>query len=160
MQAILLSDSEAAAASFARFLHNEMPDIPLLGVDDWSGLAATVPEVSGVVFASLWSPDRPHHPFVEDFQQQMGRAPGALEVSAYEAASWLDRVLQQLPPGIARAEVWAALQRTYEFEGPSGTVEVAQGRFVRRPVIVQFTKGELHEVPGPATTAFVSGSGH
>lgn len=156
MQAILLSDNEATAASFARFLHNQMPDIPLLGVDDWSGLAASVPEVSGVVFTSLWSPDRAQHPFVGEFRQQVGRAPGALEISAYEAATWLDRVLEELPPGVARAEAWAALQRTYEFEGPSGTVEITGGRFVRRPVILQFTKGELHEVPGPVTTALVA----
>lgn len=158
LQAVLLSDDAVAAATFARFLQREMPDIPLLGVDAWETVGNMVPEVSGVVFVSPFSPDRATHPFVEQFREAVGRLPDAREVCAYEAAVWLRHAVASVPPGSARAEVWAALQRSDTFEGPSGTVEVAGGRFVRRPVVVQFTKGELHEVPHPVATAQLAGN--
>lgn len=155
MQAVLLSDHALAAASFARFLQREMPDIPLLGVEDWSSLGTMVPDVSGVIFASGFSPDRVDHPFLEQFRQEVGRLPTFSEVAAYEAARWLQEVLSSLPANVARAEVWAAMLRTYRFDGPSGLVEVTDGRFVRRPLLVQFAKGELHEIPQPTTTAWL-----
>lgn len=153
LQAVLLSDTLVAAAAFARFLQQEMPDIPLLGVGDWEPLGAMVPEASGVVFASVFSPDREPHPFVEEFRAATGRWPSTREVCAYEAARWLGEVLGSVPPGVTRAELWSALQRTWTVDGPSGRVEIANARFVRHPVVVQFTRGELHEVAQPTATA-------
>ncbi len=160
MQAVLLADHVLTAAAFARFLQREMPDIPLLGVEDWSQLAAMVPDVSGVVFTSGFSPEHAEHPAVEQFRQVVGRLPTFREVSAYEAARWLQEVLTSLPANVARAELWAALQRPYQLEGPSGTFEVANGRFIRRPHVVQFAKGELREVAFATVTAWLESAHH
>ncbi|MCX8073222.1 MAG: ABC transporter substrate-binding protein [Candidatus Binatia bacterium] len=157
MQAVLLADQALAAAPLARLLQAEMPDIPLLGVNDWSQLTTMIPGVSGVVFTSALSPDRAQHPFVEDFRAAMGRLPTTDEVSAYEAALWLAKVASELPEKVARAEVWAALQRSSQIEGPSGVVAVAGARFVRRPFVLQFAKGELHEVASPQEPVALAG---
>ena len=146
MQAVLLGDHVLTAAAFARLLQREMPDIPLLGVEDWGQLAAMIPDISGVAFASVLALAQSEHPAVEEFRKSLGRLPTSQETNAYEAARWLQDVLTSLPGNVTRAEIWAALQRSYRFDGASGTVEVAQGRFLRRPLVFQFSKGELHEV--------------
>lgn len=149
LQALLLSDSVTAAATFARFLQGEMPDIPLLGVEDWSTLAELVPGVSGVLFVApvfLEGPDA--ETWAQEFEARVGRPPAVQAVVAYEAASWFRDVAAECAEGTCtRDQLWQAMLSPRVVRGVSGEVEVREQRFVRQPVVVQFTRGQLERVP-------------
>lgn len=148
LQAVLLSDTASAAATFARFLQAEMPDIPLLGIEDWSGLADLVPNLSGVVFVS---PGASGHPEMavwgEQYRARTGVPPTSAAAVASEAALWLKEVLASLEEPVTRARLWEAMLEPRSISAFGQVVEVRNQRFERRPVVVQFTRGELHEVP-------------
>lgn len=148
LQALLLSDTALAAATFARFLQAEMPDIPLLGIEDWSSLAQLVPAVSGVIFVTAGGWDDPEvTAWIEQYRARAGSEPTSAAVAAYEAAQWLKQVLALLDEPVTRARLWEAMLQPRSLHHLGQTIEVRQQRFERRPAVVQFTRGELHQVP-------------
>ncbi len=153
LQALLLSDTVTAAATFARFLQAEMPDIPLLGVEDWSALGQMVPQVSGVWFVApaLWKGPEGQH-WAAEFESRTGRRPSARAALAYEAALWIKELISRGggEEPLTRQRLWQAMAEPGVVRSPLGEVELREQRFARSPVVVQFTRGELEVVPAPA----------
>jgi len=151
VQGIFLPDDVAAAEGFARFMQREMPDVTLLGIRGWEGLAVQREDggenISGVLFADTFYPDsdRPGtKEFVERFKSTFGTTPGTAEAEAYDAALIARRVLES--GALTRADVHQELRYPGPIEGAAGELAVGASGFERRLFLLRVFDGKLEEV--------------
>jgi ABC-type branched-subunit amino acid transport system substrate-binding protein len=157
LQALVLSDGSTAAGTFAKFLQREMPDITLLGVNDWDALSEEPMRLSGVVFASVFAADSPRpatRDFVVQFEQERGRKPSTIDALGFEAGLL---IRQALAKGVAsRRTLWQELQTVSAFEGPTGDVRIVGQRLERRPVLLRLSRGKLQEIKSAGPVAEIA----
>ncbi len=151
VQGIFLPDDVAAAEGFARFMQREMPDVTLLGIRGWEGLAVTREDggenISGVLFADTFFPGSERagtKEFVERFQKTFGTTPGSQEAEAYDAALLARRVLES--GALTRADVHQELRYPGPMEGAAGELTTGPSGFERRLFLLRVFDGKLQEV--------------
>lgn len=147
LQALVLSDGSIAAETFAKFLQREMPDITLLGVNDWDALAGNELALSGVVFASVFVADAPRpatREFVQQYQDAFHQTPVTIQALAYEAALIVKHGLQS--GAASRGAMWEAIEHSPIFDGPTGPVRIVGNQLERQPVVVRLSNGKLEAV--------------
>lgn len=152
LQAVFLPDNASAAAQFAKLLQHSMPDVPLLGVHSWEGLANhTDGPLNGVLFSDGFyaASARPAtREFVEHFQQAYGEIPGVLEAQAHDAALLVKDAMDA--NANSRADVLRRLQAFGPIDGASGELTVTSDGLEHRLFLLQISGGKLREIGGPA----------
>ncbi|MFQ5665654.1 MAG: ABC transporter substrate-binding protein, partial [Candidatus Binatia bacterium] len=149
LQAVFLPDDATAAARFARFLQDDMPDVTLLGVHGWEGLTAAGGggEVNGVLFSDGFyaGSQRPAaHEFVARFRYVYGETPGMLEAEAYDAAVLAQRALEG--GANSRAALLRLLRTVGPVKGATGALDVKPEGLDRGVFLLQVYDGQLREV--------------
>lgn len=149
VQAIFVADSATSAARYAQFLQREMPDIMLLGIDDWERLAAPSDGsgLNGVLFANAFyaASARPAtREFVALFERTYGEPPGAIEAAGYQAALLAKRALDAGPK--SRAQVLQQLRTLGTVDGPAGTVRLTPAGVHQDAFLLQVEDGKIREI--------------
>jgi len=149
VQAIFMADSATAAARYAQFLQREMPDIMLLGIDDWEQLASQSngSQLTGVLFTNGFyaASARPAtRAFVALFERTYGETPGAIEAAGYEAALLAKRALDA--GANSRSEALHQLRTLGTVDGPTGTVRVTPAGVHQDPFLLQVQDGKIQEI--------------
>jgi len=152
VQGIFLPDTAAEAEGFARFLEREMPDVTLLGIHGWEGLAGSARDdegegVNGILFIDSFyvAGDRPgtRH-FVDLYQRIYGEAPGTIEAQAYDAACLAKRALQA--GALTRADVAQELHTVGPLDDAAGDLVATPAGIQRRLFLLRVFDGKLKEV--------------
>lgn len=153
VQGIFLPDDVAAAEGFARFMQREMPDVTLLGIRGWEGLAVEREDggenISGVLFTDTFFPGSDRQgtqDFVDRFTRAFGTAPGTQEAEAYDAALVARRVLES--GALTRADIHQELRYPGPIEGAAGELTATPSGFERRLFLLRVFDGKLQEVGG------------
>jgi len=149
LQALFVPDTAIAAQRIARFLQREMPDVPLLGIQDWQTLADAAPDddLNGIVFVDGFYADSARsgtRAFVNRFVQAYGKTPGALEAQAYDAGLLVKRAMDAGKP--SRLNLLRALEALEPIEGATGTLHVGLDGVHREMFLLQVFDGKLREV--------------
>ena len=151
VQGIFLPDDVAAAEGFARFMQREMPDVTLLGIHGWEGLAVQREDggenISGVLFADTFFPDSDRQgtqEFVARFTKAFGTAPGTQEAEAYDAALVARRVLES--GALTRADIHQELRYPGPIDGAAGELTATPSGFERHLFLLRVFDGKLQEV--------------
>ncbi|MBI3785954.1 MAG: ABC transporter substrate-binding protein, partial [Deltaproteobacteria bacterium] len=150
LQALILSDGVRAANTFARFLQREMPDILLLGVNNWDLLGESNDVLSGVVFASAFYPNSGRagaKEFVGRYEHTYGTTPGSIEAESYDAALLVRHALDA--GAHSRASVWDKLQSTANLEGATGPLTVTPKGVRHEALVLQVVGGKIVELEAP-----------
>ena len=154
LQALVLPDGARAATTFARFLQREMPDVLLLGVNNWDLLAESDQALSGVVFASAFYPDsdrKAAKDFVARYEHTYGRPPGSIEAESYDAALLVKNALDD--GARSRAHMWQELQSTRSLPGATGALTVTPKGVSHEVLVLQLVDGKIVELEVPADDA-------
>jgi ABC-type branched-subunit amino acid transport system substrate-binding protein len=149
LQAVFLPDAVMPAAQLAWFLQNEMPDVTLLGVTGWEGLADqdSGEMLSGVLFTDGFyaSSMRPAtREFVERFAAAHGQPPGIVEAQAYDAALLAKRALDA--GARSRPDVLRRLAAADALQGATGEWRLTPTGLRRTLFLLQVYNGKLQEV--------------
>lgn len=150
VQGIFLPDTAAEAEGFARFLEREMPDVTLLGIHGWEGLAGPATEgegVNGILFIDSFfvAGDRPGtRQFVDLYQRTYGEPPGTIEAQAYDAALLAQHALQS--GALTRADVAQELHTLGPLDDAAGDLVATPSGILRRLFLLRVFDGKLKEV--------------
>lgn len=150
LQAVFLPDSATAAAGFAKSLQETMPDVTLLGVHGWEGLASPDGALNGVLFAEDFyggSARAGTRAFVAAFLQTYDEAPGVAEAQAYDAALLARRALDT--GARSRSDLLRQLRGLGPVEAATGELKVTAEGVQRIPFLLQVYDGKLQEVSAP-----------
>jgi len=156
LQAVFVPDTTTGVARFAEFLESTMPDVTLLGVSGWEGLAAdgAMPGVYGVVFADRFfaGSTRPAtRDFVARFEAQYGSRPGALEAESFDAATLARAALEA--GARSRGAFVRALRSVPGDRTASGAYNITAGGVDRSLFLLQVADGIVREVGTTASPA-------
>jgi ABC-type branched-subunit amino acid transport system substrate-binding protein len=154
LQAVFLPGGATVAAEFATFLQREMPDVTLLGVQEWEALAGQHSSMNGVLFADRFYADsgRPGtRAFVRRFRQAYGETPGALEADAYDAATLAARALAK--GASSPADVLHVFRGLGPVSGAVGDMTMTPKGLLRTVFLLQVSGGRLEEVGEPPSYA-------
>jgi len=149
LQAVFLPDDAAAATQLARFLQREMPDVTLLGVHGWEGLADQTrgSALSGVLFTDGFyvGSSRPAtREFVSRFVHVFGSTPSVLEAQAYDAALLTQRGLESGTN--SRSRLLGRLLDLGPLEGATGELLITPDGVRHRLFLLQVSDGKLQEI--------------
>ncbi|MFI5396117.1 MAG: ABC transporter substrate-binding protein [Candidatus Binatia bacterium] len=150
LQAVFFPDSVTTAAGFAKSLQEAMPDITLLGVHGWEGLASQDGGLNGVFFAESFyggSARAGTRAFVEAFQKTYDETPGVAEAQAYDAALLARRALDA--GARSRTDLLRRLRGLGPVEAATGQLKVTAEGVQRNPFLLQVFDGKLQEVTAP-----------
>jgi ABC-type branched-subunit amino acid transport system substrate-binding protein len=154
LQAVFLPGGADVAAEFAAFLQREMPDVTLLGVQEWEALADQHSRMNGVLFADRFYGDsgRPGtRAFVRRFRQAYGETPGALEADAYDAATLAARALAK--GASSPADMLHVFRDLGPVSGAAGDMTMTPKGLLRTVFLLQVSGGRLAEVGEPPSYA-------
>jgi branched-chain amino acid transport system substrate-binding protein len=154
LQAVFVPDDAAAAAVFAKLLQKAMPDVTLLGVHGWEGLADHNGSLNGVLFSDSFfrGSTRPGtRAFINAYRQAYGQMPGVAEAQAYDAGLLVRRTLEA--GASSRADLWRRLHTLGPVDGATGEIDVTPAGLQRTLFLLQVCDGKLREVGAPTPTA-------
>jgi ABC-type branched-subunit amino acid transport system substrate-binding protein len=151
LQALFVADGSDAAAVFARFLGQRMPDVALLGIDGWHTLTARLigesESLGWILFTGglRESSGRPAtRLFVERFEKRYGEAPMLGDAQVYDAGALARLAIEE--EVLSRADVLPHLQSRAPIPGAMGDIDVTAKRLRRDVLVVQFQDGRLQEI--------------
>lgn len=149
VQAIFIADTAMSGSRFLPVLQQEMPDVVLLGTQDWEQVAdqSHVGLADGILFADAFyaGSARPAtRDFVAQFEKTYAQSPGIVEAQGYEAALITKRALDS--GAGSRAEVLRRLKALGPVEGPAGTLQLTPSGVRRQPFVLQVHDGKIREV--------------
>jgi len=159
LQAVFLPDGAAVAAEFANFLQREMPDVTLLGVQEWESLANQHGNLNGVLFADRFYANsaRPAtRAFVERFQQTYHETPGLIEADAYDAAMLAESALAK--GANSPASMSQVLRGLGPVNGAAGDMTMTPKGSLRTAFLLQVSEGRLEEVGEPYALPLAAGA--
>ena len=152
LQAVFVADDATTAHAVARILQQDMPDVPLLGIQGWESLADRDGEaVNGVLFSSPFysgSPRPETQAFIERFAQAYGQTPDSVEAQAYDAALLAGNAIEA--GARSRREVLQTLWSHGPIDGTTGTLTVTTDGLQRELVVLRVYDGKLEAVTNRA----------
>jgi len=150
LDAVFIPDTAANAIAVGGALRHAMPDIGLLGPNDWDDpatLATGGTAIDGAVFVAGFYPDS-HRPatraFDEAFRQAHDTTPDIFVAQAYDAAILVREALQH--EAVSRQALVDVLHRLGPIAGATGTLRIGDTGVERELFLLRIAGGRLDEV--------------
>ena len=146
--AVFIPDSAKTAGQIsAMFAFNDVLNMNFLGPNIWntSELPRRMGSKAGrVLFADGLSNGKPS-PFVVDYQNLFGEAPGLMEIQAYDSGLLLKEILQRDPSD--RKSFALELSNQRQILGSAGIFDTNEGREISRPTFLfSLEKGRIENL--------------
>lgn len=146
--AVFVPDSVKIAGQIsAMFAFNDVLNMNFLGPNIWN--TSELPrrmgsKVGRVLFADGLSNGKPS-PFVVDYQNLFGEAPGLMEIQAYDSGLLLKEILQREPS--ERKSFALELSSQRQILGSAGIFDTNEGREISRPTFLfSLEKGRIENL--------------